>query len=87
MPESYNENSFFYKTRYKFGNLISILFNQKNTGMYTYNNGKIQLIKETSGILNKGIIFILKKVYFQKLLIKNLNFYGFYKEKMKQIHN
>ena len=61
MPNSNFQNSFFYKYRYKFGNIISVLFNWKNTGMYSYNKGKIKFIKETSGFLNNGITFIPEK--------------------------
>ena len=74
MPNSNLENSFFYKYRYKFGNAISVLFNWKNTGIYSYNKGKIKLIKETSGFLNNGITFIPEKklLYIAQTIDKRL---------------
>ncbi len=74
MPNSKLQNSFFYKYRYKFGNAISVFFNWKNTGIYSYNKGKIKLIKETSGFLNNGITFIPEKklLYIAQTIDKRL---------------
>ena len=61
MPNGEKEFHLFHILRYKFGILISTIFNLKLTGMYQYFNDSIKLIEESKGIVNNGIIYDNKK--------------------------
>ena len=86
MPNGEKENSFFYKLRYKLGNLITTVLNIKLCGMYQYHKGEVKLIKESKGIINNGIIYDDKNklIYMAYTLPKQFSIYDV-KEETKPI--
>jgi len=74
MPNGENEFHLFHILRYKYGNIISIFFNLKLTGMYQYYKGSIKLIKESTSIMNNGIIYNEKRklIYLSQTVDKQI---------------
>ena len=72
MPIGRKEFHLFHILRFKFGILISTIFNLKLTGMYQYYKGSIKIIEESKGIVNNGIIYDNKKklIYLAQTLDK-----------------
>ena len=74
MPNGEKEFHLFHILRYKFGILISTIFNLKLTGMYQYYNDSIKIIEESKGIVNNGIIYDNKKklIYLSQSIDKQI---------------
>ena len=72
MPNGEKEFHLFHILRFKFGILISTIFNLKLTGMYQYYKGSLKLIEESKGIVNNGITYDNKKklIYLAQTLDK-----------------